>query len=595
MKKIVRISLLFSVCSILFACEQKKDSPDPATPAQEPAQTRTLTFVLPDGMSWTAGDQIVVHGEYAKDQVTVTLAASDIAADGRSATKKVEGLRPYKREDCTSTLYASYPAQAVDNLKHCFFYSKFSTTNEEILAACNEGDTFTFEPICGQLLLSVDGDYEGYMISTPKKEAIGYEFLQVKITDREENYSQYVGNPVLQMEGALAGGDILVYIPDGLSFESGFTLKLKEGGDYTKIFKYGESVAFTRGERVDLGDVTAELQDYENPFSADIHDLDTDGSANCYIVPEAGGYKFKAVMGNDALAYLSEPDGAVVLWETWNDLSEVESGSVIASAAYAEDYIIIHTPEELHPGNAVVAAIDADGNILWSWHIWVPATPVTSASYGGIMGNDILDRNLGALTATVAGAAIDPLSYGMVYQWGRKDPFTGAGALNTNTVATCAGAQDEVAAGQITLEASIANPRLLGHANSGDWLVAADDHLWDDLEKTLYDPCPPGYRVPAMNTAVPFWAGISSQTGWAFDKTQGWFTVGSPAAAFPIAGYRDDYTVGGIAKVGDRTLYWTAHGSGVSGTGDDLRFDGGTYTLKGAGKSRLGSVRCVKE
>ena len=595
MKQILQSVLLFSVCSLILSCGGTKTDPvDPAS-AETPAETRTLTFVLPDGLSWEDGDQIVVHGEYAKDQVTVTLASGDISSDGKSATKTVEGLRPYKRDDCTSTLYASFPAQAVDNLKHCFFYSKFSTTNEEILAACNEGDTFTFERICGVLSLSVEGDYEGYMISTPKKEAIGYEFLQVKITDSEKNYLQYLGNPVLQLEGNLDGGDILVYIPDGLSFESGFTLKLKEGGDYTKVFKYTEPVDIVRGEEVRIGDITAQLEDYENPFSADIRDLDTQGSANCYIVEEAGGYKFKAVKGNDPLAYLADPADATVLWESWNDLSEVTAGSVIASVAYAEDYIIIHTPETLRPGNAVVAATDADGKILWSWHIWVPATHVTSASYGAIMGKDILDRNLGALTATASGADIDPLSYGLMYQWGRKDPFTGAGALNTNKVATCAGAQDEVAPGQITLEQSVANPRLLGHANSGDWLIAADDHLWDDLEKTLYDPCPPGYRVPAMDTSVPFWAGISSQEGWGFVKEQGWFTIGSPAAVFPIAGYRDDYTVGSIAKVGDRTLIWTAHGSGASGTGDDLRFDGKTFTLKGAGKSRLGSVRCVAE
>ena len=121
MKATVKTALLFSVCSVLFACGQKNVTPEPVTPAEEPAQTRTLTFILPDGMSWTEGDQIVVHGEYAKDQVTVTLAASDIAAGGQSATKTVEGLRPYKREDCTSTLYASFPARAVDNLKHCFF------------------------------------------------------------------------------------------------------------------------------------------------------------------------------------------------------------------------------------------------------------------------------------------------------------------------------------------------------------------------------------------------------------------------------------------------------------------------------------------
>ena len=172
----------------------------PGPPEVKP-ETRTLTFVLPEIVleegeeapaamktAWVAGDQIVVHGEYAKNQVTVTLAAGDISADGKSATVTVDNLYPYKREDCTSTLYASYPASLSDNLKHCFFYSKFSTTNADIMAASNSGDTFQFHRLCGILSISVEGDYEGYLLSTPKKEALGYEFLQVKLTDKEQLY-----------------------------------------------------------------------------------------------------------------------------------------------------------------------------------------------------------------------------------------------------------------------------------------------------------------------------------------------------------------------------------------------------------------------
>jgi hypothetical protein len=212
------------------------------------------------------------------------------------------------------------------------------------------------------------------------------------------------------------------------------------------------------------------------------------------------------------------------------------------------------------------------------------------------MGGDLMDRNLGALVATKADEAqIDPLSYGLVYQWGRKDPFTAAGTYNGSKPATWAGAPDVVAPSAITLEQSIADPRLLGHIDNGDWLVTSDDAMWSDTEKTVYDPCPPGYRVPAMNPAVPFWNNISSQTGWAINPSYGWLTIGDPAAVFPIAGYRDDYSVGGMAKVGVRTLYWTSNGSGAKATGDDLRSDKGTYKLTTAPKARLGSVRCVAE
>ena len=611
MKAIYRIVLLSSALWALCACGGKDPVVDPDNnPDEDITETRTLTFVLPEftigegeeapavlKTAWKAGDQIVVHGEYAKDQVTVTLDSGDISGDGKTATKTVEGLRPYKRDDCSSTLYASYPAAAVNNLKHCFFYSQFSTTNAQIMAACNSGDTFQFQNICGILSMTAEGDFEGYTLSTPKKEALGYEFLQVKLTDNEQIYKQYVGTPIIQLDGKTEGSNILIFLPEGTSFEAGFVVKFLEGGEYTKIFRYTEPLAIGRGQVINLGDITAAIQHYDNPFSSDIRDLDTEGNANCYIVTEAGGYKFKAVYGNEPTNYLKDVEDAVILWETWNDASEVTPNSVLASAAFAEDYIILHTPDALHPGNAVIAARDAAGTILWSWHIWIPETAVKTANYGGIMGDDLMDRNLGALVATAdTDASVDPRSYGLMYQWGRKDPFTAAGEFNGKSPATWAGEPDEVADGLISLEESIAYPRRLGHLNNGDWNSTNDDNLWTETEKTMYDPCPPGYRVPKPVGAGPFWsADLTAEAGWTANVPAGWFRIGSPdASVFPIAGYRDDYEVGGLAKVGVRTLYWVSRGGGATGSCANLRSDSG-YKFGTAPKSRLGSVRCTVE
>ena len=609
MKKIYDIAILCAVLLPLFSCHEDPVDPVNPDPVGPEPESRTLTFVLPDypadasipaslKQAWTAGDQIVVHGEYAKDQVVVTLSAGDISGDGKTATVKVDGLYPYQREDCSSTLYASYPASVVDNLKHCFFYSKFSTTQQQILAACNNGDTFQFRHILGILSMTVGEGLGGYTISTPKKDALGYEFLQVKITDSEQYYKQYVGNPILQMDGTVNGNRILVFLPDETTFPAGFVVKFKEGDDYTKIFKYTEPLEITRGDIVDLGDISAEIQHYDNPFSADVKDLDTAGNANCYVITEPGSYKFKAVYGNEPTNYLQDVDSAEILWETWNDLSEVTPNSVLASASFAEDFIILRTPDTLHPGNALVVAKDAGGKILWSWHIWVPATAIRTANFGGIMGVDLMDRNLGALVATAAtDAQVDPTSYGMMYQWGRKDPFTAAGAYKSSSPATYAGVPETLAPGQITLEESIADPRLLGHINNGDWCLVANNEFWADAEKTIYDPCPPGYRVPKKATANPFWTSdLTAQAGWGVNLSAGWLKLGSPdASVFPIAGYRDDYGVDGLAKVGVRTLYWTSQASDdAKGPGADLRSDK-AYTFGSAPKARLGSVRCTVE
>ena len=331
METIHRILLLSAAILAAAACHEKPTDPVDPIPAGPEPQTRTLTFVLPDVVTgvdgeipaalktaWKAGDQIVVHGEYAKDQVVVTLAAGDISGDGKSATVKVDGLYPYERDDCSSTLYASYPASVADNLKHCFFYSKFSTTNEQLMAACNSGDTFQFQNICGILSMTVEGDFGGYTVSTPKKEALGYEFLQVKVTDNEQNYRQYIGNPVLQLDGTVQGGEILVFVPDGTAFESGFVVKFKEGDDYTRIYKYTEPLEIARGTVVNIGDITDEVQHYDNPFSSDIIDLDAKGNANSYVVTAPGGYKFKDyVIVGTPLVLLSFAVSMIVIPLVW--------------------------------------------------------------------------------------------------------------------------------------------------------------------------------------------------------------------------------------------------------------------------------------
>ena len=620
----------FILCSVLLlaACGGKVDPVDPGENQNQnqkeevKPETRTLTFKLPatsvsGKTKWVAGDKIVVHGEYAAQQVTVTLAAGDISSDGKSATLSVDNLYPYVRDDVASTLYAGYPADAVDNLRHCFFYTKFNNTNAPLMAACNGAgsDEFNFVDLCAAVSFTVSGDVDSYIFYGNKKEYLGYGQYQVKITPETKNYIQYTSDPILNIEGKISGGKGVVYIPNGLDLAKGFTIKLNKGAETVKILKATDEVELTHGVVNDLGDITTEIQDYVNPFSADVKDLDTGGSANCYIVTEPGIYKFLAVKGNARTSFFEEIDDAAVLWETWNDDSEVELGSVLKSAAYAEDYIIIETPETLHPGNAVVAAYDMDGAIVWSWHIWVPATTIETGSYGGIFGADAMDRNLGALVVAAAGSEpVSPLSYGLVYQWGRKDPFTNAGAFNSETPATCvcvipdgleegekAEGEELVAPGQIKLEESIAHPRWLGHINDGDWLTPSNASLWQDGSKTIYDPCPAGYRVPARDTNKDFWSSdLSAKAGWGINAANGWLTLGEPAAVFPIAGYRDDYSVGKLSRVGERTLYWTARSGGTDsphkGYGADLRYDKGTYAGSGsAPKGRLASVRCVAE
>ncbi|MCD8202402.1 MAG: hypothetical protein LUD48_02025 [Prevotella sp.] len=107
------------------------------------------------------------------------------------------------------------------------------------------------------------------------------------------------------------------------------------------------------------------------------------------------------------------------------------------------------------PGNAVIAGYDdenCEGNILWSWHIWVPNEGVSpekgaveyyhykwDATNGintdeYVPGRLVMNLALGALSEYPATAGkVDYDTYGTLYQWGRKDPFPAQKVRNITT------------------------------------------------------------------------------------------------------------------------------------------------------------------
>ena len=100
----------------------------------------------------------------------------------------------------------------------------------------------------------------------------------------------------------------------------------------------------------------------------------------------------------------------------------------------------------------------------------------------------MMDRNLGALNNANASAAEILSSYGMYYQWGRKEPFAGPSTYNaaqgTNAVLyDAAGSrlyltETKSSAETGTAEYALRNPLcfILGTEESEfDWLYAAHD------------------------------------------------------------------------------------------------------------------------
>ena len=360
---------------------------------------------------------------------------------------------------------------------------------------------------------------------------------------------------------------------------------------------------------------------YQEAFVEGPKDLSKDGAANCYIIPATvdGGsqFKFKTVKGNSTES-VGTVAKAEVFWETWGTADEPTKGSVVAAASYADGYVTITMPETPHTGNAVVAVRDASDVILWSWHIWVPADEVGTLD-GAVVGGKILDRNLGALIAPEAWASADAVkveAFGLYYQWGRKDPFPGPKDLTNGPSKTpLVGEQftkEERKVGEaelVTVEWAIQHPNYYPFSSkwneeksrwdkgSCDWLKESQDDLWDNEgNKTIYDPCPAGYKVPAYNTSLSFWK--KSVTDWTFNKDNFYFKAPGSDIAFPLSGYIDDG--GGSIVLQGRVFYWSSktYSDHIRANGADIRTDksgSDVYYAEKTYKARGACVRCVAE
>lgn len=339
--------------------------------------------------------------------------------------------------------------------------------------------------------------------------------------------------------------------------------------------------------------VSSPFTDIDNGIEHE--DLSAGGTANCYIVKKEGEYRFNAKVrgngketdGTDA-APITGVASAKVLWESFGTDEAVNGGDLVSDPIYAGGNVFFETPETFKRGNAVIAVVDGADKILWSWHIWLTDEPADQTYSNG---SKMMDRNLGA---TVATSSDKLASYGLLYQWGRKDPFLGGDGISSTTQAasTLSWPAAVSAGGSNKVSYSIENPTTFIKSSATydhDWTVK-DDNLWKS-SKTMYDPCPPGYRVPdggdagvwkKANFAKTTWNG-----GYDFD-----ISISGKTTWYSAAGYRNDDGI--LSDVGSNGNYWscTPFGTGAY----RLLFGNGSVNPIYDGYRVWGlSVRCLRE
>ena len=259
----------------------------------------------------------------------------------------------------------------------------------------------------------------------------------------------------------------------------------------------------------------------ENTVSNFVYGL-MDQVANSYVISSPGLYQIASKKINGETL-----TGATVSW-LWAskegggqfDITELVDPESIEIVPNGNIQFRIGTLfGKFSKGNVFLALKSASGRIVWTWHLWLTEKP-EDIRYGGVQ---FLDRNLGALSADTLKSAFD--NYGFVYQWGRKDPFIGGDGYYANEISEplwLAGTytivnpsfQDKWEskpsnATNGTLAFATENPmtfiyndKLVPADDPVDWLQVSNKTLWDSANKTDYDPCPHGYRVPKYNLPI---------------------------------------------------------------------------------------------
>lgn len=345
--------------------------------------------------------------------------------------------------------------------------------------------------------------------------------------------------------------------------------------------------------------------------------------SNCYLLSKKNTYYRIDALHRGETSETLPTAGVKLIWQT--------TGKPLQYVALNEGKISFlvgaDDDDELKEGNALIGAYDAAGELIWSWHIWVadydPEKDATAYD-----GYTVMNRNLGALNNANASEEEILASYGMYYQWGRKEPFVGPSTYNA-AQGTNAGLYDgsgsrvyltekESSAETGTAEYALRNPLcfILGTEKSGfDWLYAAHDaNRWSD-RKTVNDPCPRGWKVPAADRFANLSIADKSGDADVLAERYGWELTDGTASSLWMGLGRRTYLTGRIQNTYDplpvrnpameaqpwEGLYWTTGTQGDRASAFYFYFNkrdvaaSGVQTRVPHYRANGMQIRCVKE
>lgn len=581
---------------------------------QDTCLTKTVLDGVPSdafrNVLWECQDEVyVTTGTTSTKFVNTTEGISDVAL--------LEGELPIAAD-----YYAAYPYDMVTKYSASGFKMELpsvqtyspdgvSSGSFPMVAQC-DGGVFSFKNLCGIFVLRLTGDETISSVTFSGKDASG---KCISVAGNGTVSMDYSGNPSLIMEDSAVTSVTLkssegvrltptqpttfhIVLPVGTY--TTFTVIIKATDGTVMTVESKKALEIKRSKRTTAAAIL---------YSGIIHyqDLNESGkTANCYIVSSPGYYKFKTCKGNSTDS-VGEVNSVEVLWESFGTDVTPSVGDLVKAVSYKDDYIQFSTPPTSKEGNAVIAAMDASGTILWSWHIWLTDKPEEQVYYNNA--GTMMDRNLGAISATPG----DVGALGLLYQWGRKDPFLGSSSISENIVAESTYSWPSSVSRQRSIEYAIKHPTTYIYSDktyNADWYYVSknsvDTTRWQSI-KTIYDPCPIGWRVPDGGENSIWKKGYNkpASLGDKFDSINkgvdfSGLLGGSETIWYPATGYRA-YDTGTLYNVGKKAFYDSVNISHIYGWGiwslEIFDYYNPGFALQDNDSSPAGGgpIRCFKE
>lgn len=285
--------------------------------------------------------------------------------------------------------------------------------------------------------------------------------------------------------------------------------EFQPGHHYDLVLRFSDhgliNADVTVGTWVDETDITVDQMKGDVYYS--LSDTET---ANCYVVSSANyNYSFNAtIKGNgvsglvDASSVNLDAKYVKLIWKDDNLEFELKNTNNLLYDGKALFRVIgnLNDPDDKSlktEGNALIGVYAANDpqmiTPLWTWHIWVCDRPQLQSYKNGF---NVMDRDLGAIASNpfddgVTNAHMD----GLYYQWGRPTPFPlGRDVdfeIKQNKTDDHPSVADRIQHPDQLYTTKI-DPTLDNRPSLWGWRSESEEYF-----KTIYDPCPLGYRVPS--------------------------------------------------------------------------------------------------